>query len=107
MQLVDVLGHQGVEDGPLPQKLLAAQPNPFTSGTQIRFATNRPGLVSVDVFDLQGRRVAGMQEHRPQGEQVWNWNGASLDGSTVAAGVYFYRFRAGGVTLTRKLVRVN
>jgi hypothetical protein len=85
------------------------QPNPFTGLTTIRYALPVRTPVVLDVYDLQGHRVAtlvdGVQEPGtytvPFGPGVSAADGRLRD---VRAGVYFYRLRAGSFVATRKML---
>jgi hypothetical protein len=84
-------------------------PNPFTGRTTIRYALPVRAPVVLDVYDLQGHRVAtlvdGTQEPGnytvPFGPGVSTADGRLRD---VRAGVYFYRLRAGSFVATRKML---
>lgn len=58
--------------------------------TAIRFTLDRPAEVTLEVLDLQGRRVA-LLEHGAFGAGTYT---SSWSGSALAAGVYFARLRA-------------
>ena len=76
-------------------------PNPFNPSTQIRFSLPAAGVVRLDVFDLQGQRVATVipGAYRLAGRHAVEFNAAGL-----AAGPYFYRLRAGGVGQVGKML---
>ncbi|MDZ7269469.1 MAG: family 10 glycosylhydrolase [candidate division KSB1 bacterium] len=75
-------------------------PNPFNPATTIAFAVPRRSLLRLEVFDLQGRRVAvAAAGDYPAGVHQVTFNAGQL-----AAGVYFYRLSASGWVATRKLV---
>jgi hypothetical protein len=76
-------------------------PNPFNPQTTIRFAVKEQGKITLTVYDLLGREVQKLVDdlYRP-GEYQVVWYTAN-----VAAGVYFYQFRAEkNIVLTRKMV---
>ncbi len=78
-------------------------PNPARETTTIAFALAEGGDVTLEVFDLSGRKVATVaQGHRSAGE-----NEATLDTGTLAAGVYIYRLRAGGKVAAKRLAVVK
>jgi flagellar hook assembly protein FlgD len=82
------------------------RPNPFRRSTSIGYALPRGGRVSLEVYDLSGRRVASLLDGwRPAGEHSVEWDQRDRAGSLVRAGVYLYRLRAGDAgTIERKLV---
>ncbi len=81
-------------------ELLQNYPNPFNAFTTFAFSLSVVGRVSLEIFDLQGRRVARVvhAELSPGHHRV-QWNGASM-----ASGVYLYRLDAGNAVQTRKLL---
>lgn len=89
----------GVQPPALPTTVSANFPNPFTGTTELRFTLHDDADVTVNVYDVAGRRVAGMAlggmtpgEHR-----------VPFDGSRLASGIYFYKVRIGAQTFTRKM----
>jgi hypothetical protein len=71
-------------------------PNPFNPRTSIAFSLSRRSEVSLEVYDLRGRRVRTLLggEILEPGTHAQEWNGRDRDGNGVASGVYFYRLRA-------------
>jgi hypothetical protein len=68
-------------------------PNPFRSATEIALVLPRDGVVDLTVFDLSGRRVSWIVDHRPlaSGEHHRAWNGRRDGGAVASAGVYLVR----------------
>ena len=66
-------------------------PNPFNPLTTIEFELADDALVTIDIYDILGVKVATLasREHFDQGA-----NEVEFDGSRVSSGVYFYRIRA-------------
>lgn len=84
-----------------PKKLALEQnyPNPFNPFTSIRFSLPYEGLVSLEVYDKLGRKVAVLvNEVVPAGEHR-----ASFDASSLSSGVYLYRLRLDAQTEVRKM----
>ena len=67
-------------------------PNPFNPSTQISFETRVPGHVTMEIFDVRGRRVTmfslGVLESGLH--QTW-WDGRNARGDNVPSGIYFVR----------------
>jgi len=86
-----------------PQSLALAQsvPNPAHSRAFIRFTLPAPALVSLSIYDLQGRRVAMPLDRvlRPAGV-----NEVPVRTAGWRPGCYFYRIDAGGASRTQKMV---
>jgi Beta-propeller repeat/Secretion system C-terminal sorting domain len=84
---------------------LQSDPNPFTRASRIRFTipgTNREH-VRLAVYDVSGREVALLvNEALSPGTHE-----RELNGSTLAAGVYWSRLEAGGLSEIRKLIHVR
>ena len=99
----------GAYGGPsLPRSLVLDQnfPNPFNSGTAIRFTLPTRGHVDLAVFDLAGRKVASLvKEPKEAGTYRIDWDGCDGQGRQLASGVYVYRLWSEGVQEeTRKLL---
>jgi hypothetical protein len=80
-------------------------PNPFNSGTVIRFALPTVGDVELAIFNLVGQKVAVLAagEYLP-GAYELHWDGHSNAGDELATGVYLYRLQAGSQVQTRRLL---
>lgn len=75
-------------------------PNPFNPSTTISYSLDNIANVSLEVYDLMGRKVSTLvQGRQTAGEQTINF-----DASSLASGVYIYRLIAGGQVLTKKMV---
>lgn len=82
-----------------PVSLLAA-PNPFNVTTEFRFTLHVAARVELIVFDITGRRVAELA----RGELDSGSHRRAFDGTNLATGLYFVRFRAGSQIMTSKLL---
>lgn len=86
----------------LPQSMHLAQnyPNPFNPSTTIAFDLPRTARVRLEVFNVLGRRVASLIDHRLRAgshQVVWDASGA-------ATGIYFYRLATESLAITRKMI---
>jgi hypothetical protein len=94
----------------LPRELAlsAPAPNPLRGSTTLRLALPRETVVTLAVFDQQGRRVrtllAGPQA---AGEYAVTWDGRDDGGRAVASGIYFVRGTAEGRAFTRRVVAMR
>ncbi|MBK7140820.1 MAG: S8 family peptidase [bacterium] len=80
-------------------------PNPFNPSTTISFALSTATEVSLDIYNLLGQRVVQLVNGpMTAGEHRIIWEGTDGAGSSVAAGVYFYRLTAGNASESRKMV---
>ncbi len=90
---------------PLPSSFRLDQnfPNPFNPQTTIRFTLSEPSVVTLQLFDLNGRLVETLA-HGPLGpgahQAIWN-------AGARPSGVYVYRLSAGSASAARRLVLVK
>jgi hypothetical protein len=97
----------GIEDrvpAPTELTLQANAPNPFGASTELRIGLPSDGEVSIEVFDVAGRLVARRTIALPAGWRSVRFDGRDDGGQVLPSGVYFYRVRAAGSTLTKKMV---
>lgn len=81
-------------------------PNPFNPETALRYGLDRPGAVSLRIYDARGGLVRTLVD-RPlseAGRWTVRWDGANDAGTRVASGVYFARLAAEGRIVTRTMV---
>ncbi len=94
----------GVVDAvPALFRLLAPYPNPFNPRVAIPFRVYETARMTVEVFDITGRKVTVVADGPVvpgMREAVWNAEGC-------AAGVYFVRAKARGFTETRRIALVK
>jgi hypothetical protein len=99
------LSTAGVTPLPDPGPGLSAAPNPFRTGTRISLALSWSGPVRLEVFDIAGRRIAGLaDEIAPAGVKTYAWEGRDGSGRPLPAGIYFIRLASPDGTITRKVV---
>ena len=101
-------GGSGVTPG-LPEQIAfhPPSPNPFRGTTTLRFDLSEEADVSLELFDLSGRRVATILRARePAGRYAVQWSPVAGNGERLGAGLYFASFRAGAFGQTRRLVLV-
>lgn len=69
-------------------------PNPSSGPTSFRFALPTAAAVSLEVFDVRGRRVRTVVDGRlPAGVREITWDGADHGGRRVAHGQYLAKLR--------------
>ncbi len=80
-------------------------PNPFNPTTKIHFSLDKEEVVQLCIYDISGGLVRTIA-HRKMTPGVYSeeWNGRDAKGQVVASGIYIYRLKAGGRTLTKKMV---
>ncbi len=78
-------------------------PNPFNPSTVIEYQLPVNSEVSIEVYNLLGRRVATLvNERKPAGH-----HNVTFDASGLSSGVYVYRIRSGEFVQTRKMMLVK
>ena len=82
------------------QALQQNYPNPFYRNTEIAFKLNSAETVSLEVFDIKGRKIAKLlQERKAAGSHTLNWDAESLP-----AGIYILRLTGNSFTETRRML---
>ena len=80
--------------------LLSNYPNPFNSSTTIEYSLREAGHVTIEIYDLLGRRVETLvDEEQEAGQHRVIW-----DAGEHTSGVYFHRIVAGEVSETKRMV---
>lgn len=78
-------------------------PNPFNPTTVIRFELPVTEEVRLEVFNVQGQRVATLQS----GSLQAGVHTVSFDASALSSGIYLYRLQAGGQVISRKMTLIK
>jgi hypothetical protein len=86
----------------IPEKTTLSQnyPNPFNPSTQISFSLSRPDVVSLDVYNILGKRVATLV----QGKLSPGHHEARWEPQGLSSGIYLCQLKVGDTVLTRKLL---
>jgi hypothetical protein len=88
-----------------PLELHQNAPNPFNPVTAISFTLPARSRVSLAVYDVRGKLVRTLaDEMMDEGRHERLWDGRNAAGSPASSGVYFYTMKAGGATLTKKML---
>jgi hypothetical protein len=91
----------GIEENdmlPNTFSLIQNYPNPFNAQTTIRYSLPSQSDVSIDIFDILGRKV----ETLVSGKQAAGSHSIIWDATNVTSGVYFYRIQAGDYADTKR-----
>jgi len=94
---------EGTDALPTAYDLSQNYPNPFNPTTTIRYALPQASQVSLEVYDMLGRRVATLVE----GPRAAGYHTAIFDGSALASGVYIYRLRATNQTTGQPFIQTR
>jgi len=86
-------------------KLKQNYPNPFNPSTTITFHIPQNELVSLNVYDLQGRKVASLlYQSMSAGSYDLTWGGLDDNGAQVASGVYVYTLKTSSYTDSKTML---
>ena len=90
-----------VETAATPTRTITPNPaNPFTT---IQYTLAKPGNVSLDIYSVSGQKVATLVD----GAMTAGTHSAVFDGSSLASGIYLYRFRTAGFAKSGKIALVK
>ena len=99
-----------VDNSNLPTAVSLGQnfPNPFNPSTTIGYSLEQAGYVQITVYNIMGQTVRQLVNgYTHAGNHRVVWNGTSQDGSSVAAGIYFYRLQTGEKSVVRKMLLLD
>ena len=83
-------------------------PNPFNPITSLRYDLPKDGLVSITIYDMNGRIVKTLTNSSQRaGHKSVQWNATNDLAQSVSAGLYIYRIQVGEFSETKKMVFVK
>lgn len=91
----------GTEDIPEVNYSVKAYPNPVVSNLSIEFTLDKSSLVSVTLYDLQGRLVTLINKDKYEAGE----NTIDFDASNLRSGAYLCKFVAGNFNQTIKIIK--
>lgn len=101
----------GIGSGPgrVASLVVTASPNPARTGVVLRFSESTRSKVTVEIFDVGGRRVRSLLHGTevPPGLQEIRWDGRTDGGEPASSGVYMARVGDGSGARTARLVLVR
>jgi hypothetical protein len=90
---------------PAKTELYSNYPNPFNPATTIHFDLDKPGHVTLEVFNVAGQKVRMLvDEIRKEGHHEVTWDGQAGNGVKVTSGMYFYRLTTRDTVISRKML---
>jgi hypothetical protein len=95
-----VSNHHSPENVPKEFSLAQNYPNPFNPTTVIQFDVPKASVVEITVYDISGKVIRSLVNMQFSAGRY----SASVDGSDLSSGVYFYRIKAADFTATRKMI---
>ncbi|TGE23329.1 S8/S53 family peptidase [Hymenobacter metallicola] len=82
------------------QDVVGAYPNPFSSTTTLSYNLPQEGFVTVDVYNLLGRKVKSVVAE----QMMAGYHEVKLDASNLTRGTYLFTVKANGTTSSHRLV---
>jgi subtilisin family serine protease len=89
---------------PLQTEMRRVYPNPFNVEVTFSYALSAESKVQIEIFDITGRKVQTIEDSKPGGSHTLIWNGMDRNNKVVASGIYLYRFSAGGISSTGRIL---
>ena len=90
---------------PTAYRLYRNYPNPFNPITHIQFDLPAPQQVSLNVYNILGRRVCELLSSKmPAGSHTVTWDGTDQHSLPVASGIYFYVLQTPATRLVGKMI---
>ncbi len=75
-------------------------PNPFNPATTIKYSLNKPGFVTLSLYDVNGREIEKLV-NEPQQAGLYQ---EVVNVKDLISGVYYYRLQINGRNKTRKMI---
>ncbi|MFH0990339.1 MAG: FlgD immunoglobulin-like domain containing protein [bacterium] len=80
-------------------------PNPFNPTTTLSYQLPQNALVTLEVYDLMGRKVTTLvQAQKSAGYHSVVWNAKDAAGRSISSGTYLYRFVAQSLSGGKSLI---
>lgn len=90
-------------DVPKEFKLFNNYPNPFNPTTDIKYDLPKSGLVSLKVYDINGRLVKELVNQM----QIAGSYTARFEANNLSSGIYFYQLSAGEFKAQNKMILIK
>lgn len=88
---------------PYEYSLSQNYPNPFNPVTNLEFGISKPGLVSLKIYDMQGKEVATIvNSNLDIGTYKYDF-----DASEFTSGIYFYKLETDNFSATKKMLLIK
>ncbi len=87
-------------------QLMQNYPNPFNPSTKIEYSLLKGEVVTLAVYDVNGRLVNELVSNQYQNAGTYQlvWDGTTAFGTKVVSGVYFYRLSSQSFVESRKMI---
>ncbi|MCP4634602.1 MAG: T9SS type A sorting domain-containing protein [candidate division Zixibacteria bacterium] len=80
--------------------MLSNYPNPFNSSTNIRYLLNEDSSVKLEIYNLQGQKIALLFE----GYQRTGFHQVKWNANDFTSGIYFYKLSIGNNSSTKRML---
>jgi len=100
------LNETGIESDnvlPLATELYQNYPNPFNPATNIKFSLSKSGKVELSVYNIAGQLVRRLVDK----EMSAGFHSVKFEADNLNSGMYFYKLKANGKELTKKMLMVK
>jgi len=93
---------------PLNYSLSQNYPNPFNANTSFTFSLPKEERVILKIYNIVGQEIILLvDEVRPAGKHVVNWDGTDASGLPISSGIYLSQIRIGEFEKTKKMVLIR
>ena len=103
LTVADIVPNEGVEEVPGQISLSQNYPNPFNPATTIEYSLATTETVLLEVFNLQGQKIATLEKGKKQAGK----HSISFDASNLSSGVYMYRLQTPSKIMGRQMVLIK
>ena len=86
----------------MPAAFVLAQnyPNPFNPSTTIRFRLLKPAFVTLEVYNLLGKKVTTLIQREMNSGAF----AVKFEASNLSSGIYYYKMQAGEYQAVKKMM---
>ncbi|MEL0011702.1 MAG: T9SS type A sorting domain-containing protein, partial [Bacteroidota bacterium] len=99
-----IVSSEDITDQPNAIALNQNYPNPFNPTTTIPFVLSQPMAISLEVYDVLGRKIQTLiqNEYYGVGAHTIHFNAQGL-----SSGLYYYRLRTGQTEIIRSMTLIK
>ena len=84
---------------------LIVYPNPFNNTIQIHFNLQKRAFVTIDIFDLLGRKQKMLTYNKKSaGQHIISWDGKNNEGEKLPSGIWLVRVQVGNQIKSKKVL---
>ncbi len=94
----------------IPDKFVLknAYPNPFNPQITLYYGLPEAARVKIEIYDISANKVLTLINRQMNaGWHRTKWNGRNRFDQQIASGVYFYIFKTGNISETRKIIMIK